>query len=108
MKSSISLSLEEGPNGSGCTLTCLRQNEFLVSNSNVVPGCAVVAAKVPVRHRSHLERKKKVKWLIIKKFLRISVDIVSSHANNYIISASMSGGDEWSSSLMLTEVKHHI
>lgn len=37
------------------TLTCLGQNELLVSNSNVVPGRAVVAAKVPVGHRSHLE-----------------------------------------------------
>ena len=37
------------------TLTCLRQNELLVSNPDVVPRRAVVASKVSVGHRSHLE-----------------------------------------------------
>lgn len=45
------------------TLTCLGQDELLVSNSNVVPRRAVVAAEIPVGHRSHLEPEKQTKTI---------------------------------------------
>lgn len=41
--------------GTARGLTCLGQNELLVSNPDVVPGRAVVAAEVPVRHGGYLE-----------------------------------------------------